>query len=98
MSVMVGCEVPKACVTRADIARHVGLDEDYLTYCFRQELGVTPIAYLNRYRVNQAKGLLTQTDKSVTFIAQEVGFTDSRYFSRIFRREVGVSPDAFRRA
>ncbi|MCB0135828.1 MAG: DNA-binding response regulator, partial [Caldilineaceae bacterium] len=85
-------------LTRADIARHVGLDEDYLTYCFRQELGVTPIAYLNRYRVNQAKSLLTQTDKSVTFIAQEVGFTDSRYFSRIFRREVGVSPDAFRRA
>lgn len=85
-------------LTRAEIAQHVGLDEDYLTYCFRQELGVTPIAYLNRYRVNQAKTLLTQSDKSVTFIAQEVGFADSRYFSRIFRREVGVSPDAYRRA
>ena len=84
-------------LTRAEIAQHVGLDEDYLTYCFRQELGVTPIAYLNRYRVNQAKTLLTQSDKSVTFIAQEVGFADSRYFSRIFRREVGVSPDAYRR-
>lgn len=84
-------------LTRQEIAQHVGLDEDYLTYCFRQELGLTPIAYLNRYRVNQAKHLLRQTDKSVTAVALEVGFSDSGYFSRIFRREVGVSPDAYRR-
>jgi CheY-like chemotaxis protein len=48
-------------LTRRAIAEYVGLDEDYLTYCFRQELGMTPIAYLNRYRVNQAKQLLKQT-------------------------------------
>ncbi len=84
-------------LTRRDIAEHVGLDEDYLTYCFRQELGMTPITYLNRYRVHQAKQLLKQTDKSVTAIALEVGFSDSGYFSRVFRREVGVAPEAFRR-
>ncbi|HHY58562.1 MAG TPA: substrate-binding domain-containing protein [Chloroflexi bacterium] len=85
-------------LTRQEIARHVGLDEDYLTYCFRQELGLTPIAYLNRYRVNQAKELLRRTDKSITTVALEVGFADSGYFSRIFRREVGLSPDAYRRS
>ncbi|MGC8782140.1 MAG: helix-turn-helix domain-containing protein, partial [Anaerolineae bacterium] len=85
-------------VSRQDIARHVGMDEDYLTTCFRNELGVTPIAYLNRYRVNQAKRLLIETNKSVTEIALEVGFSDSGYFSRVFRREVGRSPEAFRRA
>ncbi len=84
-------------LTRRAIAAHVGLDEDYLTWCFRQELGMTPIAYLNRYRVNQAKQLLKQTDQSVTAIALEVGFADSGYFSRVFRREVGVAPEAFRR-
>jgi AraC-like DNA-binding protein/ActR/RegA family two-component response regulator len=84
-------------LTRADIARHVGLDEDYLTHCFGQELGVTPITYLNRYRVNQARQLLTHTDKSITVIALDVGFADSGYFSRIFRREVGMSPQAYRR-
>ena len=41
--------------SRHDLALHVGLNDDYLTYCFRQELGMTPIAYLNRYRVTQAK-------------------------------------------
>jgi len=74
------------------------MDEDYLTTCFRNELGVTPIAYLNRYRVSQAKRLLTETNKSVTEIAMEVGFSDSGYFSRVFRRETGRSPEAFRRA
>lgn len=84
-------------LTRRDIAAHVGLDEDYLTYCFRQELGVTPIAYLNRYRVNLAKSLLKQSSKSITEIALAVGFADSGYFSRVFRREVGMAPDAYRR-
>jgi AraC-like DNA-binding protein len=85
-------------ISRADLARHVALSEDYLTASFRKELGVTPVAYLNRYRVHQAKQLLTETDKTITEIALEVGFSDSGYFSRVFRREVGISPEAYRRA
>jgi YesN/AraC family two-component response regulator len=85
-------------LTRQAIAEHVGLDEDYLTYCFRQELGITPITYLNRCRINRAKYLLKHTGETVTAIALQVGFADSGYFSRVFRREVGTSPDAFRRA
>jgi signal transduction histidine kinase/AraC-like DNA-binding protein len=84
-------------LTRQAIAEHVGLDEDYLTYCFRQELGITPITYLNRCRINRAKYLLKHTGATVTAIALQVGFSDSGYFSRVFRREVGTSPDAFRR-
>jgi signal transduction histidine kinase/AraC-like DNA-binding protein/ABC-type sugar transport system substrate-binding protein len=83
-------------ISRTDLARHVALSEDYLTACFRKELGVAPIAYLNRYRVHQARQLLTDTSKSITEIALEVGFSDSGYFSRVFRREVGLSPEAYR--
>jgi signal transduction histidine kinase/AraC-like DNA-binding protein len=83
-------------ISRTDLARHVALSEDYLTACFRKELGVTPIAYLNRYRVHRARQLLTDTSKSVTEIALEVGFSDSGYFSRVFRREMGISPEAYR--
>lgn len=85
-------------ISRQDIARHVGMDGDYLTACFRNELGVTPIAYLNRYRVHQAKRLLTETDQPITEIARQVGFSDSGYFSRIFHRETGYPPEAYRRA
>ncbi len=85
-------------ISRADLAQHVALSEDYLTDCFRKELGVTPITYINRYRVNQAKILLTETYKSVTEIALDVGFSDSSYFSRVFRRETGMSPTDYRQA
>jgi signal transduction histidine kinase/DNA-binding LacI/PurR family transcriptional regulator/AraC-like DNA-binding protein len=84
-------------ITRSDIAQHISIAEDYLTFCFRQELGTTPIKYLQRYRINRAKGLLKETESSITEIARLVGFSDSGYFSRIFHRETGISPDAFRR-
>lgn len=85
-------------ISRWDLAQYVSISEDYLTYCFRQELGTTPMQYLQRYRVNQAKLLLKNSPKSITEIAQAVGFTDSGYFSRVFHRQTGMSPEAFRRA
>ena len=85
-------------ISRTDIAQHVSIAEDHLTYCFRQELGTTPIKYLQRYRVNRARQLLKESEKTITEIALLVGFSDSGYFSRIFHRETGMSPDAFRRS
>jgi CheY-like chemotaxis protein len=83
-------------ISRRDLAQLVNISEDYLTFCFRQELGISPIKYLQRFRVNQAKLLLKASNKSITDIAFEVGFLDSGYFSRIFHRETGVSPGDFR--
>jgi signal transduction histidine kinase/DNA-binding LacI/PurR family transcriptional regulator/DNA-binding response OmpR family regulator len=83
-------------ISRRDIAKHIGITEDHLTFCFRQELGITPISYLQRYRINQAKLLLKESPQSITEIALIVGFSDSGYFSRIFRRETGMSPEKFR--
>jgi signal transduction histidine kinase/AraC-like DNA-binding protein len=85
-------------ISRRDIARHVSIAEDYLTYCFRQELGTTPIKYLQRYRVNRARSLLRRDENTITEIARMVGFSDSGYFSRIFHRETGMSPESFRRS
>jgi YesN/AraC family two-component response regulator len=83
-------------ISRRDIAQYVNITEDYLTFCFRQELGITPIKYIQRYRVNQAKILLKLSQKSITEIAMDTGFSDSGYFSRIFHPEAGKSPEAFR--
>jgi AraC-like DNA-binding protein len=73
----------------------VGLSERHLTRCFRQEVGLTPITYLNRYRVKQAKAMLDSGEKSITEVAMEVGFSNNSYFTRVFRDEVGVSPRAY---
>lgn len=85
-------------LSRQEIAEHVGLSDDYLTSCFRKELGLTPVAYLNRYRIQQARQLLKNTHKSITEIALDVGFSGSSYFSRVFHRETGVTPEAYRRS
>jgi AraC-like DNA-binding protein len=84
-------------LTREDLARHVNASEGHLARCFREETGMTPMAYLNRYRVNQAKLILTTTDRSITAVAMAVGFADNNYFSRVFRQEVGSSPLVYRR-
>ncbi len=82
-------------ISRRDVAAHVGLSERHLTRCFHQETGLTPITYLNRFRVQQAKELMQLGKTSITEIALEVGFSNSGYFTKVFRDETGLSPRAF---
>jgi YesN/AraC family two-component response regulator len=79
------------------VARYIQIGEDFLQRCFQQETGVTLLTYLDRYRVNEAKTLLAATELSIAEVAQKVGFADSKYFSQVFRREVGMPPSAYRR-
>jgi len=64
---------------------------------FEAATGATPIAYLIQLRINRAADLLRRTTKSITGIAFEVGFQDSNYFSRQFRKRYGMSPTDYRR-
>ena len=84
-------------LTRQQMAKAVGVSEDYLGRIFLQELGLSPMEYLNRYRIKEAKVLLSHTSASVTDIADQVGFDDPAYFSRAFRKQVGFSPRAYRK-
>jgi len=74
----------------------VGISADYLTDCFRQELGITPMTYLRRYRIRQARGLLEEGKLSIMQVALAVGFSESAHFTRTFQREVGMTPRAYR--
>jgi len=85
-------------LSREEIAERVGISPDYLTDCFRQELGITPIIYIRRYRIRQACELLRSSEQSITQIAQAVGFSDSAHFTRTFQREMNMTPRAFRRS
>lgn len=83
-------------LSRWEIAEAVGVSEDYLGKVFSRELGLTPWDYLNRYRVLQAKLLLLNTSEHIGSIARQVGFHDQGYFSRVFRKATGQSPQTFR--
>jgi signal transduction histidine kinase/AraC-like DNA-binding protein len=82
--------------SRWEIASDIGVSEDYLSRVFSRELGVTPWDYLNRLRILQAKALLLNTDDNIGNIARQVGFKDQAYFSRVFRKLTGLSPQSFR--
>lgn len=84
-------------ISLEDAARHVSVSKEYLARCFRQEMGVTVVTYLNRYRVSRAKVLLEKGTHNLTEIALETGFSSSAYFSRVFRQEVGMSPTSYQR-
>ncbi|HEY9075277.1 MAG TPA: substrate-binding domain-containing protein [Anaerolineaceae bacterium] len=79
-------------ILRNDIASYIGVSERHLTRSFHQEVGLTPVTYLNRYRIQQAKLLLESGNQNITNIAMDVGFSSSGYFTRVFREEVGISP------
>ena len=79
------------------MAAYVGLSERHLTRCFHLEVGLTPITYLNRFRVRQAKTLLDLGSNNITNVAMEVGFSSSGYFTRVFKEEVGISPRTYQK-
>ena len=63
---------------------------------FKEHTGISPNEYVIAQRISAACRLLTHTDKSVSSVAAEVGYHDQYYFSRIFRKKVGVPPLKYR--
>ena len=75
-----------------------GLSESYFYALFKQSIGVSPVEYRNRIRIDTARGLLESTSLSIEEIALSVGFDTPFYFSRVFKRIMGSSPGAWRKA
>ncbi|WNR42812.1 AraC family transcriptional regulator [Paenibacillus roseipurpureus] len=85
-------------VTRDDMAQHVTLSPAYFSSLFKKHTGTSPIQYLTRLRLDQAKHLLRQTELPIKQVAEAVGFEDSFYFTRLFTKETGISPRNYRHA
>ncbi|MEM8737485.1 MAG: helix-turn-helix domain-containing protein [Planctomycetota bacterium] len=74
------------------------LSSSQLVRVFRKATGLPPLSYLIQLRIRQAVRLLEDSDLNVTQITHRVGFTDSNYFARQFRRCMGVTPTQYRKA
>ena len=84
-------------LTLDDIAESMFLNKDYISHLFKKETGYSLMGYVILLRINHAKLLLTETEKSITDIALECGYTDFAYFSKQFKQLTGVNPSAFRK-
>ena len=83
-------------LTGKTVAASLGISESYLGKLFRQHMGYTFLEYLTMHRIRVALDLLSQTDLKTYHIAEMVGYKDTRYFSDIFKKLVGVTPTQYR--
>ena len=78
-------------------ANELFLNTSYLSSLFKKETGMTLTDYVNQNRINTAKRLLKSTTLSIQAVAASVGIPDIHYFTRLFRRETGLSPREYRK-
>ncbi|MFB0843040.1 helix-turn-helix domain-containing protein [Paenibacillus oleatilyticus] len=78
------------------LAEQNDINENRLFYVFKKYAGMGPGKYLMAYRLNRAKECLLANDAPIGEVAKSVGYADALYFSRIFKKQAGVSPAEFR--
>lgn len=83
-------------ITLCDIAAHVHTSESYISHLFKKVTQYSPQQYVLRRRIGKAQCLLVYTDLTLTDIAYRVGFEDSGYFSRAFKKVIGMPPKLYR--
>jgi len=77
------------------VSSYVGISENHLSSIFTKQTGQTFTEYVTELRVEKAKGLLRETNLKVYEIAESVGFANAEYFSKIFKKATGKSPNRF---
>jgi AraC-like DNA-binding protein len=81
----------------SELAQNCHVSESWLFHAFAAHTGFTPIGFLTHLRIQEACRLLLETPRKVADIASAVGYEDSFYFSRLFKKHIGQSPDSYRK-
>ncbi len=82
-------------LTLRTVARQAGISAFRLAHLFPQVLGLTFVDYVSSLRVNSARKLLAASDLTATEIAFRTGFSDQSYFTKVFKKIVGMTPKRF---
>ena len=83
-------------ISMQEAAEEMGYSDAYFSKLFKQYFNQNFTAYLTEYRIKKAKELLSNTNHSIKDISRMVGYTDSNYFAKIFKRLVGEIPSKYR--
>ena len=77
------------------LAKILGIESSYFSRLFKSKIGMTPMEYLTRVRIEKAEQLLKFPPYSVKNVAKAVGFSDPLYFSKMFKKHTGMNPTEF---
>lgn len=83
-------------ITLQDLSSYSGFSVSQMSYLFRKHIGYSPIVYFNIIKMRRACWLLTHTSLKIYQISYKLGYEDSYYFSRLFKKTIGVSPEDYR--
>ena len=84
-------------ISLGELANIAGLSPGHFSRAFKQSVGMPPHRYVLRRRIATAADAIRNTDRSLAEVALSVGFSDQSHFTRVFARELGETPSAFRR-
>jgi len=84
-------------ITNEKMASIAGMAVNSFARLFKIQTGFSPVSYLTKIRIENATNLLYHTNKNIAKIAEESGYSDRYYFSKIFKREMKMSPAAYRK-
>lgn len=79
-------------ISISDLSKKLAYSESMLNRKFKKEVHITFNEYLNRYRINKAIELLKNSDYNITEISYMCGYSSAKYFSRVFKKYLGISP------
>ena len=82
-------------LTNKDYAKICGVSEYHFIRKFKAETGLTPLQYKTKIVIKKAIDLLETTNLNISEISRMLGFEDSLYFSRVFKKETGTSPKKY---
>jgi AraC family transcriptional regulator len=84
-------------ISLAVVAEEVGMSYYHFSRSFKHSIGLSPINYITRQRIERAKKLLAETELPISEIALRTGFSSQSHFTTSFRRLAGITPSSFRR-
>lgn len=84
-------------LTLEEVGKYVGLNPAYFSSVFKQETGMSFLELLTTVRIRKAKELLMDRERTIRDIADSVGYQDEKYFSRVFKKTVGLTPSEYRK-
>ncbi len=84
-------------VTATELAEYSGLSYGYFLKVFKEETGVGFGKFIQDRRLNESQKLLLETSKTITEIAMEVGFSTTSHYIKLFKENVGITPNKYRK-
>lgn len=79
------------------LAKAFFVSVSHLQHTFKEQTGYSIVDYINKTRVENSQKLLKETEWHISVIAEKVGISDYNYFSRVFKKYVGISPTQYRK-